>query len=161
MKDGHVLSPGMVTFELRVNDYKGDPVAAELSVALVDPAALSPRPGFDLSLLEAFYGRQQLSVSTSSSLVASAEGEPGALRFRTAVVPAAAGQILDADASTLHDSVIETSYWNPTLRTNADGVTTFELIAGKVCLLEPGCADLLRQRRRQFSGGRKDFRPAY
>ena len=121
-----VLSPGMVTFELRVNDYKGDPVAAELSVALVDPAALSPRPGFDLSLLEAFYGRQRLSVSTSSSLVNSAEGEPGALRFRACCGPCGGGPP-DADILVIHDAVFETGYWNPTLRTNADGVTTFEL----------------------------------
>ena len=121
-----VLSPGMVTFELRVNDYKGDPVAAELSVALVDPAALSPRPGFDLSLLEAFYGRQRLSVSTSSSLVASAEAEPDALRFRACCGPCG-GAPPDMDVLEVHDTIVETSYWNPTLRTNADGETTFEI----------------------------------
>ena len=127
-KVGQSLSPpGKATYELRVTDYKGDPVAAEVSVALVDPAAHSPLPQINSSLLVSFYGRQQLSVSTSSSLVASAEGEPGALRFSDCCGGGCGGQFYEADAPTLHDSVIETSYWNPTLRTNADGVTTFEL----------------------------------
>ena len=122
-----VSSAGKVTYELRVTDYKGDPVAAEVSVALVDPAAHSPLTQINSSLLVSFYGRQQLSVSTSSSLVARAEGEPGALRFSDCCGGGCGGQFYEADAPTLHDSVIETSYWNPTLRTNADGVTTFEL----------------------------------
>ena len=127
-KVGQSLSPpGKATYELRVTDYKGDPVAAEVTVALVDPAAHSPLPQINSFLLVSFYGRQQLSVSTSSSLVASAEGEPGALRFSDCCGGGCGGQFYEADAPTLHDSVIETSYWNSTLRTNADGVTTFEL----------------------------------
>ena len=121
-------SSGKTTFELRVTDYNGNPVAAEVSVALVDPAAHSRLPHINSSLLVSFYGQQQLSVSTSSSLVASAEGEPGALRFSDCCGGGCGGQVYYADAPTLHDSVIETSYWDPTLQTNADGVTTFELI---------------------------------
>lgn len=121
-----VSSPGKTRYEARVTDYKGDPVAAEVSVALVDPAAHSPLPHINASLLAAFYGRQQLSVSTSSALVASAEGEPGALRFSGCCGGGCGGQIYFEDP-TIHDAVVETSYWNPTLRANSDGEATFEL----------------------------------
>ncbi|MCY4073731.1 MAG: MG2 domain-containing protein [Chloroflexi bacterium] len=121
-----VSSPGKTIFELRVTDYKGDPVEAEVSVALVDRATLSPQFGISASLLEAFYGRQRLSVSTSSSLVISAESQPGDLIFPACCGPS--GSVFpDFDVLKLPDTVVETAYWNPTLRTNARGEASFEL----------------------------------
>lgn len=118
---------GKEIYELRVTDYKGDPVAAELTVALVDPAAQSTLPRVNTSLLSSFYGRQQLYVETSSSLVASAEDEAGALSFSGCCGAGCGGQIYFEDP-VIHDSLAQTAYWNPTLRTNALGKATFELI---------------------------------
>jgi len=121
------LTPaGKETYAFRVTDYKGDPVAAEISVALVDPAAQSPLPRVNAPLLSTFYGRQQLYVATSSSLVTSAEGEPGALSFSGCCGAGCGGQIYFEDPI-INDSPVETPYWNPTLRTDAHGEATIEL----------------------------------
>ncbi|MCY4020704.1 MAG: MG2 domain-containing protein [Chloroflexi bacterium] len=121
-----VSSPGKTVFELRVTDYKGDPVEAEVSVALVDPAAFSPELKIKASLLDAYHGRQRLSVSTSSSLAISAEGQPGDLIFPGCCGPSGSA-IPDFDVLKLPDTVVETAYWNPTLRSNREGETVFEL----------------------------------
>ena len=119
-------SPGKAIVELRVTDYKGDPVEAGISVALVDRAAFSPQLKIKASLLEAYYGRQRLSFSSSSSLAISAEGQPRDLIFPACCGPS--GRVIpDYDVLKLPDTVVETAYWHPTLRTDADGETSFEL----------------------------------
>jgi len=60
-----------VSYQVRATDHTGEPVAAALSLDLVDKAVLtlSPRPAG--AILEAFYGRRGLGVSTSSGLAIS------------------------------------------------------------------------------------------
>ncbi|MCY3916297.1 MAG: MG2 domain-containing protein [Chloroflexi bacterium] len=58
-----------VTFRLRVTDWKGEPVTAEVGVALTDLAALSLGERNSASLLETFFSPQARGVHTFSSLV--------------------------------------------------------------------------------------------
>ncbi|MFB0537277.1 MAG: Ig-like domain-containing protein [Anaerolineae bacterium] len=60
-----------VSYEVQATDHTGEPVATAFSLDLVDKAilTLSPRPSG--AIVEAFYGRRGLGVSTSSGLAIS------------------------------------------------------------------------------------------
>ncbi|MGD9029975.1 MAG: Ig-like domain-containing protein [Anaerolineae bacterium] len=61
-----------VAFELEARDASGDPVQAAFSLDLVDKAVLSLKPRQEEdTILETFYGRRGLGVSTASGLVLS------------------------------------------------------------------------------------------
>ncbi|MFQ6102069.1 MAG: Ig-like domain-containing protein [Anaerolineae bacterium] len=67
-----VSEPGdTVSFEVRATDAEGEPVQAAFSLDLVDKAVLSLKPRTEDAILEAFYGRRGLGVSTASGLVIS------------------------------------------------------------------------------------------
>src|SRR5262249_3021630 len=66
--------PGQsVTYDVQVTDLGGQPVAAELSLDLVDKAVLSLLPRTPDAIREAFYRRRELGVVTASGLSLSAE----------------------------------------------------------------------------------------
>jgi uncharacterized protein YfaS (alpha-2-macroglobulin family) len=67
-------APGdAVTFDVRVTDTNGAPVAAELSLDLVDKAVLSLQPREPDAIVQGFYGRRPLGVFTSAGLSVAAE----------------------------------------------------------------------------------------
>ncbi|MBU0704944.1 MAG: Ig-like domain-containing protein, partial [Chloroflexi bacterium] len=67
-----VSEPGdTVSFEVRATDASGEPVQASFSLDLVDKAVLSLKPRAEDAVLEAFYGRRGLGVSTTSGMVIS------------------------------------------------------------------------------------------
>jgi hypothetical protein len=73
------LTPGVeqaepgetVSFDVQARDASGDPVQAAFSLDLVDKAVLSLKPRQEDAIVEAFYGRRGIAVSTSSGLVLS------------------------------------------------------------------------------------------
>ena len=60
-----------VSLDIRVTEVSGEPVRTTLSLDLVDKAVLSLQPRVPNAILEAFYGRRALGVSTASGLVLS------------------------------------------------------------------------------------------
>jgi uncharacterized protein YfaS (alpha-2-macroglobulin family) len=63
-----VAQPGQrVTFTVRTRDLQGQPVAAEVSLALVDKAVLALVPPNSPPLLESFYPERGLSILTTTS----------------------------------------------------------------------------------------------
>jgi uncharacterized protein YfaS (alpha-2-macroglobulin family) len=62
-----------VTYKIHVTDYKGDPVQAEVGLALVDEAVLSLLPDDLPSLMDYFYSRQGLGVRSANSLIFSVD----------------------------------------------------------------------------------------
>lgn len=104
-----------VAYRLRVADYQGRPVMAEVGVALIDLAALSLRPANGPTLLESFYGPQGLAVRTSSSLTLNADEITASLSEQNG------GGIFDEDILELRGEWIDAPYWNPSLRTDAAG----------------------------------------
>ncbi|MGD1993541.1 MAG: Ig-like domain-containing protein [Anaerolineae bacterium] len=64
--------PGsQVTYDLRVTDVTGEPVATSLSLDLVDKAILSLQPRTPDAIVASFYGRRGLAVGTASGLAIS------------------------------------------------------------------------------------------
>jgi uncharacterized protein YfaS (alpha-2-macroglobulin family) len=65
--------PGQeVTYNLTVTGEQGQPIEAELSLDLVDKGVLSLQPRQPEAIVNAYYGRRGLGISTSSGLAVSA-----------------------------------------------------------------------------------------
>ncbi len=62
-----------VTYTIETKDINGKPVSADVSLAVVDKAALALAPANSAPMLETFYSQQGLSVVTSLGLVSSAD----------------------------------------------------------------------------------------
>ena len=58
-----------IIYQIKTTDYKGNPVQAEVSLALVDKAALKLAELNSLPILDYFYNKRSLSVRTSVPLV--------------------------------------------------------------------------------------------
>ena len=70
-----VLAPGeTVTYDIRVTDVTGQPVQADLSLALVDLAVLTLKEDNAPPIAEAFYARQPYRSEVGSGLFVSGEG---------------------------------------------------------------------------------------
>ncbi|MBP6016229.1 MAG: Ig-like domain-containing protein [Candidatus Promineofilum sp.] len=68
-------APGdTATFDVAVTDQAGNPVQAEVSLALVDVAVLSLKEDNAPPILEAFYARQPMRSSVGSGLLITGEG---------------------------------------------------------------------------------------
>jgi len=62
-----------VTYSIETKDYSGKPVSADVSLAVVDKAALALAPMNSMRMLDAFYSDQALSVQTALGLVSNAD----------------------------------------------------------------------------------------
>ena len=109
-----------VQYHLRVTDYRGEPVVAEVGIGVSDLAALSVAERNSERLLESFYGPQELSVRTSSSLVVNAD----AFTARLSEQKGGGGGIFEAGIVDLRGEFIDTAYWNPSVVTDAHGEAT-------------------------------------
>ena len=118
--DGHYGPGETATYDVNVTDSKGNPVEAELALNLVDLAviALADQPGRDI--VSHFWRERGLAVRTASGLTLSAE------RVNLAVAPGAkgGGGGLEEEFGVVRRRFRDTAYWNPTVRTGADGHAT-------------------------------------
>ncbi|MDX1665494.1 MAG: Ig-like domain-containing protein, partial [Candidatus Promineifilaceae bacterium] len=74
------LSPGeTVTYDIRVTDSNGQPVQADLSLALVDLAVLTLAPDNAPDIVDAFYAREAYRSTLGSGLIFSGEGLEAAI----------------------------------------------------------------------------------
>ncbi len=72
--DKESAGPGdEVTYTIETKDYSGKPVSADVSLAVVDKAALALAPMNSARMLDAFYPKQALSVRTALGLVSNAD----------------------------------------------------------------------------------------
>jgi uncharacterized protein YfaS (alpha-2-macroglobulin family) len=78
-----------ITYTISTKDIDGKPVIADVSLAVVDKAALALVPSNSAPMLESFYSRKALSVRTSLSLVSSADDFNAAYRPR---IPSGKGE---------------------------------------------------------------------
>lgn len=112
-----------VRYRLRVTDHEGAPVRAEVGLGLTDLAALTVAERNSPSLLGSFFGPQELSVRSSSSLTVNADAVTAAL----AEGKGGGGGVLDAGIAGLRGEFTDTPYWNPTLVTDADGEAEIDI----------------------------------
>jgi uncharacterized protein YfaS (alpha-2-macroglobulin family) len=72
--DKETAGPGdKVTYTIETRDYSGDPVSADVSVAIVDKAALALAPANSAPILDSFYPDQALGIRTALGIVLNAE----------------------------------------------------------------------------------------
>ncbi len=72
--DKKSTGPGdTVTYTIETKDYSGKPVSADVSLAVVDKAALALAPSNSARMLDAFYPDQALGVRTALGIVLNAE----------------------------------------------------------------------------------------
>jgi uncharacterized protein YfaS (alpha-2-macroglobulin family) len=112
-----------VRYDIEVTDYRGRPVSAEVSVAIVDKALLSLAEETGPDGLRAFWFERGLSVATSSSLSVSID--------RTNDVIAEldlGGKGGGLDAERLRQDFRNTALWEAQLRTDANGRASVELV---------------------------------
>jgi uncharacterized protein YfaS (alpha-2-macroglobulin family) len=73
--DRELYQPGeTATYTIQVTDYAGNPVSADVSLALVDLAVLTLKPDNAPPILEAFYANQPFRSRLGSGLFYSGEG---------------------------------------------------------------------------------------
>jgi len=71
--DKNLRARDEVTYTIETKDINGLPVSADISLAVVDKAALALAPSNSAPMLESFYSQQGLSVTTALGIVSSAD----------------------------------------------------------------------------------------
>lgn len=111
--DKAVYAPGETAkYTLITRDDKGNPIAAEVAVAVIDGALLSVRPDNTPALYETFWANRSNFVSTSSSAPEEVSGGAYQRVGKTASV---------------RTQFKDTAFWNARIETGADGRATFTL----------------------------------
>lgn len=114
-----------VNYTLTTTDWQGQPVSAELGVALSDLASLSiaePRTG---PILDFFYGLQELSVRTSTALTINTDI---LTQFTIDVIKGGGGGGGDFGIFEIREEFIDTAFWDAAIVTDAEtGQATIEV----------------------------------
>ncbi len=106
-----------VTYTVDVADYAGNPVDAEVSFALVDLSLLALSPPNSRPILDHFYGRANLGVSTAVPLILLVE------RVNVTLEEEAKGGGGGGQEGyyEVRGNFKDTAYWEATVRTGEDG----------------------------------------
>jgi len=109
---------GQVSATITVNDAQGEPVAAELSLAVVDEAIFGLENPFEPNIFDAFYGPRAHTVDTFDSM------SP----YRI-IAEGGNGGGGDDTPPEIRQDFLDTSTWLPIIRTdkNGKGFITFDL----------------------------------
>ena len=120
-----------VTYTVQTNDMQGNPVQADVSLALVDKAVLALAPATSLPLIEAFYPLRGLSVVTSSSIVLNAEDFNANYQATDPTGQRAGGGggkgEGDTGIVTVRDNFKDTAFWQAQVLTGKDGTATVQV----------------------------------
>ncbi|MFN8532601.1 MAG: Ig-like domain-containing protein [Dehalococcoidia bacterium] len=109
-----------VRYRLKVTDSTGQPVSAQVSVALVDLAVLSLVDAESpTSLFDDFYRNRGLGVRTAATLAAS--------QARLDLAQRAAGKGGGGESEDVRSRFADTAYWNPSIVTGPGGEATLEV----------------------------------
>lgn len=112
-----------VFFDVAVTNHAGEPVQAELSLAMVDKAVLSLAPETPGQLLSTFWSNRGLGVRTGAGLTLAID------RINLAVAPQAkgGGGGIEASFGDIRGDFRETALWLADLTTDEDGLGEVEL----------------------------------
>lgn len=106
------------TYSIRTVDSTGKGVPAELSLAVVDVAVLALAEEGKRDLMDAFWARRPLGVSTSATLSLSVD------RHNADLSTERKGAGGGSEGPTVRREFPDTAYWNPAVRTNERGEAT-------------------------------------
>jgi alpha-2-macroglobulin len=121
--DREQAQPGeTVTYTVRTTNYAGQPVAAEVGVAVTDLASLSIADPNSGTLLNAFYKTQGLGVRTATALTFNTDL---LTQTTTDILKGGDGGFGEGGIFDIREEFVDTPYWNATVVTDANGVATF------------------------------------
>ena len=121
--DKEVAGPGEeITFTIETTDYKGDPVVADVSLAVIDKAVMALAPSNSAPMLSSFYPQRGLSVITAIGLVTSADAFNEEYREAAATGLASGGGGGDAfGVITVRENFKDTAIFRAQVETDKDG----------------------------------------
>lgn len=103
------------TFTVKTSDAKGNGVPAELSLAVVDASVFALADDNSPKLMDSFWGRRNLGVSTASTLTQSVD------RYNENLPRENKGAGGGGEDPSVRRQFPDTAYWNPVLRTDDKG----------------------------------------
>jgi uncharacterized protein YfaS (alpha-2-macroglobulin family) len=113
-----------VSAEIQVTDADGDPVEAEVGLAVVDKAVLSLALPNAPAIADAFYGQRGLGIRTADSLSLSVDRITAQIE---AEAKGGGGGGLEAlGAEFIRQEFPDTAFWSPSIRTDAQGRASVE-----------------------------------
>ncbi len=130
-----ILAPGEnITYEIRVTNYAGQPLQAEVSLALVDLAVLTLQADNAPPIVDAFYERQPFRSRMGSGLFVSGEGldvnipqeELGLGGGGGGGDVQDAGRVLEEEDD-VRRNFPDTAFWRADLLTDENGMATVEV----------------------------------
>lgn len=108
-----------VTYTLKVTDYSGKPVKAEVGVGLTDLAVLSLLPDTSTPILDYFYDIQRLAVRTATSLTISVDEQTQTILN---TVKGGGGGGPEGGTLQIRQLFVDTPLWSPTVMTDENGI---------------------------------------
>lgn len=130
-----VLEPGeTAVYDIQVTDNGGNPVQADLSLALVDLAVLTLKEDNAPPIVEAFYQRQPIRSQTGSGLIYSGEGLEIEIPLEGGGLGGGGGGDAEAprtfsleDEDDARRDFPDTAFWEARVTTDAEGRATIEI----------------------------------
>ncbi len=129
------LGPGdTAVYDIFVTDQAGNPVQADLSLALVDLAVLTLKDDNAVQIVDAFYFRQPMRSQMGSGLFVSGEGLP--VEIPNAVggrgggggdFAAESAVALEGEEDDVRRDFPDTAFWEPHVVTDENGRATIEV----------------------------------
>ena len=120
-----VAQPGEVlTYRVTATDYEGNPVEAEIGVALTDLASLSIAEPNSGEILPYFYGQQGLGVKTATPLTINTDQ---ITQTTLDTIKGGGGGFGEGGIFDIREEFIDTPYWNATVVTDENGEATFNV----------------------------------
>jgi uncharacterized protein YfaS (alpha-2-macroglobulin family) len=117
----HYAPRDTVTYTVQIENYAGEPVQAETSLAMVDLAVLSLLDRLNVPIADHFYGERGLGIRTGISLVYSVD------RINVNLAEEAKGGGGGADAAggfSVRGDFRDTAFWKADVTTDANGLAT-------------------------------------
>jgi len=107
-----------VTYKVKVTDYQGKPVQAEVGLGLTDLAVLSLLPDTSTPILSHFYAQQGLSIRTSSTLIVSVDQQTQQI---INTIKGGGGGGPESGIFEVRQQFVDTPLWSPSVKTDANG----------------------------------------
>jgi alpha-2-macroglobulin len=147
--DADSSTPGaVVTYTVSATDYAGNPVSnAQVGVTIADQAVLSLAPDNTTPLLDFYYSKQALSVSTNTILTLNVDQVTQTILD---TIKGGGGGGGGGDGLIeVRNEFVDTPFWNPSLITDTNGqvsfdvtlpdnLTTWQMTARAISLAEDG-----------------------
>ncbi len=110
-----------VTYDIRVTDAAGNPVQAELSLALVDKAVLSLADPNSPPIVDAFYGVRGLGIRTADSLSVNVDRVTAKIAAEYGKGGGGGGLASAMEGLFVRQNFKDTAYWEGVVDTDAQG----------------------------------------